>query len=208
MAAEAALQRESREALVPAAGSEAEKLALQVQRRERAEQSLEAAQRDAQRLQAEVGVLVARERALQEELGALEEQCRASADASSADVSVLASRMSGRRILYVGGRPSSAAAIRDLVQRHGGSIQRHDGGLEDRKGLLAAAVSGADLVMFPVDCIDHDSAGHLKRLCVRQGIAFLPLRTASVASFLAGIAGRGVDAPAPGQRSPICLRHG
>jgi hypothetical protein len=96
----------------------------------------------------------------------------------------------GRRILYVGGRPSSTPAIRALVLRHGGHFQRHDGGLEDRKGLLAAAVLAAELVVFPVDCIDHDSAGMLKRLCIRHGIPFVPMRTASVTDFVAALAGR------------------
>ena len=167
-----------------------------------------AAQDDARRLAAEVEVLLQRERTLQGELAALEEQCRTAGDAAAAEHSALGTQVRGRRILYVGGRPSSAQAIRDLVQRHGGSIQRHDGGLEDRKGLLAAAVAGADVVAFPVDCIDHDSAGHLKRVCVRQGIPFLALRTASVASFVAGVSGMGADRAAALQRPPICLRHG
>ena len=92
------------------------------------------------------------------------------------------------------------------MTRHGGEFQRHDGGLEDRKGLLASGVAWAELVVFPVDCIDHDSASNLKRLCTKQGVPFVPLRCASVASFAAALAGVSRDADDPG--SPTCLRHG
>jgi hypothetical protein len=202
LAAEAALERQARP---PAPADEADKLALQVQRREHAEQAMAAAQADAKRLAAQVEELLQREQTLQAELWALEEQCRNADDAAAAQRSALAGRLRNQRILYVGGRPSSATAIRDLVRRHGGSIQRHDGGLEDRKGLLAAAVAASDLVVFPVDCIDHDSAGHLKRVCARHGIPFAALRTASIASFVAGVTGVGA---AVVQRPPICWRHG
>ncbi|WP_250952447.1 DUF2325 domain-containing protein, partial [Escherichia coli] len=40
------------------------------------------------------------------------------------------------------------------------------------------------MVVFPVDCIDHDSMNLLKRICERHHIAYYPLRTASVASFV------------------------
>jgi hypothetical protein len=99
--------------------------------------------------------------------------------------------------------------IRDLVVRRGGNFQRHDGGLEDRKGLLPAAVAWAELVVFPVDCVDHDSVNHLKRLCTRQGVAYLPLRSAGVASFVAGLAAAlEGDAQALLPVPPICLKHG
>ena len=69
-----------------------------------------------------------------------------------------------------------------------------------------AARKKAELVVFPVDCIDHDSASNLKRLCTKQGVPFVPLRCASVASFAAALAGVSRDADDPG--SPTCLRHG
>ncbi len=45
-------------------------------------------------------------------------------------------------------------------------------------------VASADIVVFPVDCIDHDSVGMLKRICQKQGIDYHPVRSASVASFV------------------------
>ncbi len=92
--------------------------------------------------------------------------------------------LANRQIVYVGGRPGTTSTIRALVERAGGSFQDHDGGLEDRKGRLPAMIASADMVVFPVDCVDHDSVNMLKRVCQHQGISYYPLRSASVASFL------------------------
>ena len=161
-------------------------VAVQTERRERAEQSAGVANGEAARLRDELAHLGTHVQALHRELAAAEVQLREIGSAGAERS--LARRLSGKRVLYVGGRPSSTPAIRDLVLRHGGEFQHHDGGFEDRKGLLASGVAWAELVVFPVDCIDHDSAGNLKRLCARHGVPFMPLRGASVASFAAAIA--------------------
>ncbi|WP_063903902.1 DUF2325 domain-containing protein [Burkholderia ubonensis] len=120
-------------------------------------------------------------------------------------------RVQGKRIVYVGGRPVAHAAIRRLVESAGGSLTVHDGGIEDHKGKLAASIPGADLVVFPVDCIDHDSMNTLKRLCERHRIAYHPLRTASVASFVDLMTDDHDDTAQSFRRSRVsafCLRHG
>lgn len=109
----------------------------------------------------------------------------------------------GAKVLYVGGRPSSNSAIQRLAKEAGLALIIHDGGLEDRKGLLPALVPGCDLVLLPVDCVDHDSMNLLKRLCGRHGVHFRPLRTAGVASFLAALEAQ----QKPVQRNPLCIRH-
>lgn len=185
-------------------------VALQTERRERAEREAAAAAGEAARLQAELGLLRRHAETLGRELAAAETQLRERVGDEAAAPRVLAPGLKDRRILYVGGRPSSGTAIRELVQNHGGHFQRHDGGLEDRKGLLASAVAWAEFVFFPVDCIDHDSAGRLKRLCLKQGTPFVPLRSASVASFAAAAAElHGTAWLRSGrQPPPLCLRHG
>jgi hypothetical protein len=70
---------------------------------------------------------------------------------------------------------------------------------------------GADIVVFPVDCIDHDSMNMLKRVCERGHIAWYPLRTASVASFVELIGRLNADAQTniqAGGAPRFCLRHG
>ena len=189
-------------------------IAVHTERRERAEHVAAIALEEAARLQGELDHLRQHTQALSQELSAAEGELRQLSAQDDQDrhegVKLLAGLLKQQRILYVGGRPSSTPAIRDLVMRHGGEFLHHDGGLEVRKGLLAAAVPKSDLVVFPVDCIDHDSALNLKRLSERHGIPFVALRKASVASFAAGLmaAATGPDVAADGDRPGICLRHG
>ncbi|MFT3956386.1 MAG: DUF2325 domain-containing protein [Piscinibacter sp.] len=201
----AALQdrfEQRREAAEPDAGA-VERLAemsvavgLQTQRRERAEAAAQHAAQEASRLAAELQCLHEQFGALAEELAAAETQLQGALQTGDPEAERLARGLQGRRVLYVGGRPSSTPAIRELVARFGGELRKHDGGIEDRKGLLAPALAWADWVVFPVDCIDHDSALALKRECQRRGKPFQALRSASVASFLAAVTAR-ADLPLP-----------
>jgi hypothetical protein len=183
-------------------------VALQTERRERAEQAAASAANEVARLQKELDHLARHARTLGRELGAAETQLRERGAGPSGQSHSLEQRLRGRRVFYVGGRPSSTPAIRDFVLRHGGEFGHHDGGLEDRKGLLASGAGWAHLVVFPVDCVDHDSATNLKRLCARQQVALLPLRSASVASFAAGVADPDSGGDSDPVRSPICVKGG
>ncbi|AMV45375.1 hypothetical protein ATN79_25895 [Paraburkholderia caribensis] len=61
------------------------------------------------------------------------------------------------------------------------------------------------------DCGDHDSMNMLKRVCERGHIAWHPLRTASVASFIELIGRLNADAQTntqSGGAPRFCLRHG
>ena len=147
---------------------------------------------------------------LQAEASALERTLQATAGDDPCGRSASLAILERMRIVYVGGRPGSNAAIRRIVESAGGEMTVHDG-IEDRKGLLAAALPGADMVVFPVDCIDHDSMNMLKRVCERGHIAWHPLRTASVASFIELIGRLNADAQTNTQSrgAPrFCLRHG
>ncbi len=190
----------------------ARSVAVQTRRREEAESRVRALAAEVDRLAAELAALHGHAAEMARELAASEAELQArSAEGDDGAASALSEALRGRALLYVGGRPSSSAAIRHLVQRHGGEFQRHDGGIEDRKGLLAAALARASLVAFPVDCIDHDSALALKRACLRQSVPFLALRSASVASFAAAVAAW-ARRPAPAQPACGCAgpchRHG
>jgi hypothetical protein len=190
-------------------GRAADQVALHTQRRERAEQAADIAAAETHRLRSELEHLDRQARALSRELAVAETQLRELCCTESPPRQSLSKHLHGKRILYVGGRPSATPAIRELVIRHGGEFQRHDG-FEDRKGMLASGVSWAELVVFPVDCIDHDSAINLKRLCARQQASYLVLRSASVASFAAALASPEPDDDSPPGREvpPICLKHG
>src|SRR5262249_11976000 len=74
-------------------------------------------------------------------------------------------RMDGLSLLYVGGRPGQVAHLRTLSERRGAALLHHDGGVEHHPDLLAGLTSRADIVLFPVDCVSHDAALMVKRLC-------------------------------------------
>lgn len=185
-----------------------EEATLHANRREEAERSLAVCREEVRRLQTRYDQAMALVDELHIELGAMEHQIEDAASLQNGTQGLAA--MAGRRLLYVGGRPSSTVAIRRLCERAGIDLTVHDGGIEDRKGLLAAAVPGAELVLFPVDCVDHDSVGTLKRLCQRHGVSFVPLRSAGVASFVSALTTHTIDQGATGgpPASRFCLRHG
>lgn len=221
------------EALTAELAARNQALAHHTGRREAAERQLEALHEMAQQTEARLRQALSLVDALQAEVQAMEETldrrwqaAESAADANegvshggsrgaggSGDASLThAGAWHGRRFVYVGGRPKSSQMIKALAEAAGAELMVHDGGIEDRKGLLTAMLPGADLVVFPVDCIDHDSMSTLKRICERHGIAYHPLRSASAASFAALLASLGE--PSGPQHSPqppasrFCLRHG
>jgi hypothetical protein len=90
-------------------------------------------------------------------------------------------------ILYVGGRPATVGRLREAAERAGAVFLYHDGGVEERGGLLPGLVSRADAVLFPVDCISHGAMLLVKRLCRQAEKKFVPLRRAGVAPFCAAL---------------------
>ncbi|TDV05125.1 DUF2325 domain-containing protein [Paraburkholderia caballeronis] len=189
------------------------RLALHTNRREAAEQRAAADEATARTLRTQLDEARALIDALRAEAHAVEQAMQQNDEADRTDAGQPAWRdaLRGRRIVYVGGRPSSNHALKRWVESAGGELTVHDGGIEDRKGLLASALAGADLAVFPVDCVDHDSMNMLKRVCDRHQVAYHPLRTASVASFVelmsrlyTGVTAMPVAVPV----SRFCLRHG
>ncbi len=96
-------------------------------------------------------------------------------------------RVDGLSLLYVGGRPNQVAHLRALCESRGGELLHHDGGIEHHSDLLAGLASRADIVLFPVDCVSHDAALMVKRLCRQTDKRFIPLRSAGTTSFLAAL---------------------
>ena len=96
-----------------------------------------------------------------------------------------------RRILYVGGRPGTVDGLRELLETAGGTLLVHDGGRHNHSSLLPGLISQADQVAFPVDCISHDAALTVKRLCRQLGKPWTPLRSSGLGSFLAAFAAPG-----------------
>ena len=98
-----------------------------------------------------------------------------------------APNLSGRTLLYVGGRARQVPQLKRLTERAGAHFLHHDGGIEHSSGLLPGLISRADHIFFPVDCISHDAAATIKRLCGMLGKGYRPLRTASLTCLLFGL---------------------
>lgn len=101
-----------------------------------------------------------------------------------------------RTILYVGGRSGQTAVLRRAAERCGATLLHHDA--EQGAALLAGLVGRAALVVFPVDCVSHDAALAVKRLCRQAGRPFRPLRSTGAASLLAALQDAGAMTLATG----------
>jgi hypothetical protein len=125
-----------------------------------------------------------RESVLRQELEAMEASLAPSAVAGAADAPA---RLDGVSLLYVGGRADQVSHLRALTEQLGAGFLHHDGGIEDRSGLLAGLVSRVDVVMFPVDCVSHEAVLVVKRLCRQAAKPYVPLRSAGIGSFVAAL---------------------
>jgi hypothetical protein len=95
--------------------------------------------------------------------------------------------LSGRTILYVGGRTHQIPQFKALVERTGACFLHHDGGIEHSPSLLPGLISRADVLCFPIDCISHNAVGIIKRLCRQWQKPYRPLRTASLAALMSSL---------------------
>jgi hypothetical protein len=86
-------------------------------------------------------------------------------------------------LLYVGGRQAQIAHLRAFAERSGAVFLHHDGGIEERGGLLQGLISRANAVLFPVDCNSHAATSQVKRTYRQSGKPFLPVRGAGLTPF-------------------------
>jgi hypothetical protein len=138
-----------------------------------------------------------REGLLREELEAIEAGFGGQGDDATPDSAPsLAPSLAGLSVLYVGGRTGKLGHLRALCERLGADFLHHDGGVDDRSGLLGGLVNRADVVMFPVDCVSHEAVINVKRLCRQMSKPFVALRSTGLASFAAALS-RTASAPSP-----------
>jgi DNA repair exonuclease SbcCD ATPase subunit len=121
-------------------------------------------------------------RELRQEIEAIEASLSAIGEANEPP-----QRLPNLTLLYVGGRQAQIAHLRMVAERAGATLLHHDGGIEERNGLLQGHISRADAVLFPVDCVSHAAMSLLKRLCRQSGKPFLPLRGPGLAPFCAAL---------------------
>jgi hypothetical protein len=132
---------------------------------------------------AEMERLQARASQLSEEVEALEAYAGAQLRRPVSDISPVYNSFAGT-ILYVGGQPSSLPSLRDAVTLTGARFLHHDGGQADAMSLLAGLVGRSDIAVFPVDCVSHNAANAVKRLCKQSEKPFVALPRSGVGSLL------------------------
>ena len=155
---------------------------------------------EARRAQAEAerAEAAADARELRRELSAIEDAARPGEARDAADER--SRQLRDFTVLYVGGRPKLIDQLRAFVASRGGALLSHDGGVDDNSALLPGLIQQADAVFFPVDCISHAAAEQVKKLCRRVAKPWTPLRSASMASFVAQVDARpGVAEPPAAQ---------
>jgi hypothetical protein len=187
-------------ALAQALAERERRLARETARRERLEERLAglAADHDAAvRAREEAANECA---ALRAELASAENRIAMLAPGDDDSV-VAASSLSGLTLLYVGGRANLIPQLKNLVELSNGQFLHHDGGLEHNPALLPGLISRADLAVFPVDCVSHEAVAALKRACRQLDKRYVPLRTSSLASLLAGIST--IDAAVDGEPARV-----
>jgi hypothetical protein len=91
--------------------------------------------------------------ALRDELAAAEAQLSPPQGTDADSQRTIPTYLRGARLLYVGGRPGHIPRIRAFVEEAQAEFLHYDGGVEERKGLLAGIVSRADAILFPVERI-------------------------------------------------------
>jgi hypothetical protein len=163
-----------------------ERLSLETSRLEKMERRLASLTNERDSERRECGILRRREEELRREIEAAElSLSRMSLAAETADDPPPDLR--GAALLYVGGRPHQLAQLRRLAEQWGASLVHHDGGVDDRSGLLESQVASADLVLFPVDCVSHNAVGVIKRMSRKVGRQFVPLRSSGLTSFVTAL---------------------
>jgi hypothetical protein len=163
------------------------RLGQEAARRERLEQRLNATSAALHKTEAQLRDAITERDALAREIESIENHVVRLLEAGTADSDGRLD-FSGRTILYVGARAHQIPQFKALVERTGARFLHHDGGIEHSATLLPGLVSRADYLFFPVDCISHDAAAAVKRLCRQFEKPYQPLRTASLATLVSALA--------------------
>jgi uncharacterized protein DUF2325 len=163
------------------------KLGHEVARRERLEQRLSTTSAALQKMEATLQRTMTERDALAREVESIEDHAVGLLEPTIAD-NKGTTAFSGRTILYVGARVHQIPQFKALVERMGARFLHHDGGIEHSSTLLPGLVGRADHLFFPIDCISHDAASTIKRLCRQLEKSYHPLRTASLTTLVSALA--------------------
>lgn len=96
--------------------------------------------------------------------------------------------LAGRQILCVGGRAKLYPEYRRLIETSGGSLLIYRNGPQNGLDHLPTLLARADMVVCPVDCVNHHTYFTVKRCCKRSGKACVLLDRSGLSTFRQGVA--------------------
>lgn len=142
-------------------------------------------------------------RRMQEQLAATQRQLRrVTQDLTAAEMlmqsvvpvgqmEALRQRVGGRRLLYVGARPSGERQMRALIDAHGGQFEAVLAGVGRFELLIDQHLARVDWVLMPVDCLGPEATQSLHRHCTRRGLQFSAPRTSSLIALVSSLLSEG-----------------
>lgn len=96
--------------------------------------------------------------------------------------------LGGRCVLCVGGRAALYPEYCRLVEISGGNLLIYRCGPRTNTGHLFALLAYTDMVLCPVDCIDHQAYFAVKRYCKHSGKPCVLLDRSNLSTFSKGVA--------------------
>ncbi|WP_177171048.1 DUF2325 domain-containing protein [Nitrosospira multiformis] len=126
------------------------------------------------------------------------------------------SGIGGRCVLCVGGRAALYPEYRRVVEASGGKLVIYRNMPQGPGHHLPVLLDNADMVVCPLDCVNHTAFFTVKRYCGRSGKPCVLLDRSNLSTFRKGIATLAVlyTSPAPGKsdqsrrRSPASPEEG
>jgi hypothetical protein len=92
-----------------------------------------------------------------------------------------------KTMLYVGGRAHHVAQLRQVAEQLRATFLYHDGGIDDRSGLLEALVARASVTLVPVVCVGDNAIAVVKRISRNMGKPYVALRNSGITSLVAAL---------------------
>ena len=184
MAAALAAERDTATQLI---GELQRRLESEAASRRRTERRLETVLAEREDARKRLRALEQHGRELRTELEAAEASIAQHLPVEQHESTALPLSLAGLTLLYVGGRANLVPQLRMLADRSGATLLHHDGGIDDRSGLLAAQVARADYVFFPVDCVSHNAVAIVKKTARNLGKPYMALRATGLTTFVAAL---------------------
>ena len=93
----------------------------------------------------------------------------------------------GRFVLCVGGRIRLYPVYERLIKNNGGNFVAFHGDSDDHSSDLPRLLREADMIICPVDCVNHDDYFKVKNYCQHSGKPCVLLDRSEVRTFSAGV---------------------